>query len=122
MVHIALRFDTMIGIWDAAGVLVDVNDDSFPDDPGDYSFPNLGTLNSRLSLNLAPGTYTVGVSRYFSSFEQLGVNVGEPIPIDGTYVLNISTNTVPEPASIAIWSLGGLAGFFVSRRKRTRTV
>lgn len=49
--------DTMLGLWDATGNLIDFDDDSGP-----------GTL-SLIIQTLVTGTYYVGVSQYYTNFD-----------------------------------------------------
>jgi hypothetical protein len=101
------NFDTEIGIWDAAGTLLDNNDDCVCTDPG----TTVNTNSLLQNLNLVAGDYIVGVAMYNSGFFAGRPYItGPPVPFTGHYVLNISANTdaVPEPLSIGLTGLGML--------------
>lgn len=111
---------TQIGIWDSTGILLAFGDDS-AFDFGDHD-PNVNESNSNLFLNLSAGTYTVGVSGFFAYYGDSGETDGVPgfggpdIPVDGQYILNISTQAVTEPATMSLMGTGLAALAFARRR------
>ncbi len=114
------RFDTEIGIWNAAGSLLFINDDNVAD-PGSPDIGGGSSLDSLLQgLSLASGDYIVGVCAFPCGFAANGVITGEGVPDGGRYILNISSNvvgTVPEPGALSLMLLAG-AGAFASRRRK----
>lgn len=122
-------FDTELGIWDADGFLLDADDDGGPG------------LESEITIDLADGTYFLGISEFNSIFEDGFLNTGTGFEAgeSGTAILNIDgefggsiligevagldetgyfrvTVGVPEPASALI--LIGCAGSALVRRRR----
>jgi hypothetical protein len=119
---IGTNFDTQIGIWNSDGFLMESNDDR-GDDPGDNR-PLLigGWYNSAIrNLELNPGSYIVGVSRYRTYFYDGPTFLeGQLIPEGGTYALNIVREySTPEPGSMVLM-LTGVAGAIVVRAVRRR--
>jgi hypothetical protein len=116
--------DSEIGIWNAAGVLVDNADDLLPPDPGsdlDFSAPD-GTFDSFLQLAGQPaGVYTVGVCLFQCAFAD-GFSMTGGVQGEGDfYTLHISTaaevTTVPAPGALILLG-SGLAGLALISRRR----
>ncbi|MCC6284903.1 MAG: DVUA0089 family protein [Phycisphaerales bacterium] len=118
--------DTEIGLWDAAGTLIDEDDDG-----GGFPF-------SLVSAPLTAGVYYLGISEFNSDFENGFTNIGSAFDgnDDMNAVLNVNTvfagggvagaslaqetlffkvTVTPAPASAALLGLGGLVA---TRRRR----
>ena len=97
--------DTEIGLYDAGGNLIASNDDSAE-----------GGLISLLTETLSAGDYTVVAGTFNTDFATdptlAGVTSGTD---DGDYGFDISVTAIPEPGSLALLGLGGLA---LLRRRR----
>lgn len=146
-------FDPILALFDAAGMLIDSNDDgSFPDVGIDPVTGN--EFDTFLEATLTPGLYTVAVSQYYNfavgpllsdGFSEAGrgnftgtdfgggtldglpfIDAGgnqrtnawafEILNVDGA---TAAGGTVPEPTSLAIFGVLGIAGC-ISRRRRSR--
>ncbi|MEO1824580.1 MAG: hypothetical protein ABGZ31_02660, partial [Roseibacillus sp.] len=81
--------DTEIGFYDAEGNGIDNNDD----------VDDLGLL-SRISVNLAPGTYYVATGAYNSLFSATAFDVTAPLGITGEFTVNVrvGTNNAAPPS------------------------
>lgn len=114
-------FNSELGIWDSLGRLIASVDDSGRDPGSEDNGADAGWWG----LNLAAGTYVIGVCRRNCGFEDGFVMTGPDIQSGNDYVLNISTNvaeatqTVPEPATASL-ALLALAGAAASRRAARR--
>ena len=118
-------FDTQLFLFDSAGNLLAENDDFRTAAGGGGSSPNLGTggfFDSYIDYTfMNPGTYYLGVARFFSS-----IGGAVPTPIQGTpptlgtnYTLQVSidqrnTRNANQGASSGLFAqstgIGGLAG------------
>lgn len=116
--------DTEIAIYDSAGNLIATNDDgggglysqlSFGfDDP--FALGGSDTNAGDHGVFLAPGSYTVVVGGFNTDFTAL---IGDIVPgtSEGDYDLSIAYfRGVPEPGSLSLVGLCGLA--FLRRRRR----
>ena len=110
-------FDTMLFLFDAAGTFITANDD-------------FGNLGSRISANLAAGTYYLGISGWSNDarnaasgdfrFGATGVlSHWQGGGHTGRYRigLNRATASVPETGTIALLGLG-LIGMGLARRRK----
>ncbi|RPF85379.1 MAG: hypothetical protein CBB78_012655 [Roseibacillus sp. TMED18] len=81
--------DTEIGFYDAEGNGIDNNDD----------VDDLGLL-SRISVNLAPGTYYVATGAYNSLFSATAFGVTAPLGVTGEFTVNVrvGTNNAAPPS------------------------
>lgn len=86
--------DTELGLYDADGYLIANNDDGGPG--GGYYSQILETLDA--------GTYYLAVGGYNTSFDSAGWGVTGG-SATGDYILNVT----PEPTSLVLLALGGLA-------------
>ena len=108
--------DTEIGLFDSSGLLI-----AYDDDDGN------GTFSDISDLSLIAGDYTLVVSGFGSNISDAGVGTlqlddvtgGNAFDFTGDYSLQVSfePSAVPEPSSLAVMSLVGLA--FFSRRRRS---
>ena len=133
----AVGQDTELGLWDAAGVLINANDD------GGALLPGAGNgFESAIETTLAAGEYYLGVSIFNSTFADGFINtlapfgagesvtavldangivgnilIGGDAPLDQTGFFRVEvTNAVPEPASATLLAVIGLA--VAGRRRR----
>ena len=85
----SLVSDTEIGFYDAEGNGIDINDDA--DDLGSFS---------RISVNLAPGTYYLAAGAYNSLFSATAFYVIAPLGITGEFTVNVrvGTNNAAPPS------------------------
>lgn len=88
--------NTVIGVFDSGGVLIDSDDNS---GPGDFSF---------VEVQLAPGTYYIGITGA-PDFAFMGDH-----DIEGGYKLIVGFNVIPAPGALALLGIAGLCG----RRRR----
>ena len=117
----ATNFDTEIGIWTSAGILIIDNDDNGTDIGDGPGLVGGGFNSAAFNLNLLAGDYVVGVAQFNSSFQNGSPFItGTQISQGGTYTLNISANNVvPEPVSLALFGVAAAAaGGFGWRRVR----
>ena len=123
------NFDTVLHLFNSAGVLLATNDDEVGTGPGDGSGLLGGLLDSRIETGLLPaGDYIVAVAQS-PSFGSFGANVTDPIPAFGSYTLNISAVgavpaavpvAVPEPGTMALLGVGvaSLMAYAAVRRRK----
>jgi hypothetical protein len=120
------NFDTVLHLFNSAGVLLATNDNKVATGPGDGHGLIGGLLDSKIETGILPaGDYLVGVAQS-PSFGSNGGGVTDPIPAFGSYTLNISGDTlsaVPEPNSLALLGIaaGGLI-VYASRGRRKRAI
>ena len=97
--------DTMIGVFDAGGTAVCLNDDAFNSD----DFEGLGSL-CRVGIETA-GDYYVGVTGWSS------------VPFDGTHTeagdYVVTVTVIPEPGRL-LQLVSGMAGLLGLNRMRVR--
>jgi hypothetical protein len=103
--HLAGRSfpDALLILFDPLGVQVGFADDS-PVGPGDIGLDPFISHTALLS-----GVYTVGVGAFFDA-----TNYDLHISVEGA-----SIATVPEPFSLALWSIFGVTGLAVGWRQRS---
>ena len=119
------NFNTVLHLFNSAGVLLATNDNEVGVGPGDLQPPNLigGLEDSRIETGiLPPGDYVLAVAKSPSKGLD-GGDVTDPIPEFGSYTLNISAEGIPattEPSALALMGVGagGLVGFCAWRRRK----
>ena len=89
--------DTMLGIFNSVGVLLDSDDD---EGPGDFSF---------LEVQLTPGTYYIAVSGSGD------VDFTGDHNVEGGYKLIVGFNVIPAPGALALLGVAAL----LRRRRRS---
>lgn len=128
--------DTELALWDAAGVLLDENDDD----------PSIPSFQSQIVATLGPGTYFLGIGEFNATFADNFVNTGTGFeagesanivlnvlgslgPLSGSAVagddgsgfeetafFQVTVSAIPEPTTGVVIAMGGLIG--LSRRRR----
>ncbi len=83
-------YDTELGLYDDAGALLASNDDA-------------GGLQSQILATLDAGTYYIALGGYNTAYNPVWDAVGGYA--SGDYILNVT----PEPTSLVLLALGGLA-------------
>lgn len=94
--------DTILGLFDSTGALIDFDDDS---GAGLFSLLT-GTVGSDGTLNLAVSAY--------ADFGFTGSHFAD----GGNYVLSLRVQNVPEPGSVALALTGGVALIGLARKRR----
>ena len=84
--------DTEIGLYDADGFLLANNDDT-------------GGLYSQILGDIMDGTYYIAVGGFNTTFGATGFDVTSTSTYEGHYFLQV----IPEPATLALLALGGIA-------------
>lgn len=102
-------FDPMLYVFDSTGQKLAFNDDS--------GF----TAQSFISINLAAGTYLLGIDNWPTNYDGNLSGFGASGNGNGNYTISVSStasvSAVPEPSVIALLGLG-LFGLGMSRRRK----
>ena len=108
--------DTLLGLFDADGVLLAESDDlAF----GEGELPAADSLGSAIRASIpADGVYYLGVTSTFDE-DYDGLDDGSDDPHDGVGRYALLVSRVPEPATGGLLLVAGLVG--VGRLARTRT-